>query len=253
MDYYSQIKRVRARHIAQVALACFAFGCSGSDSGSGSDVDTNLDPDSNTDVERTLYTAGHADISVALGVVDGEVIWDTFLASHGATVGEEAVTDTFSLEDVAVWSSAQFSRPSSDGGVFDDLCVSEGEEIGWLPQGLREANSSKVPFLGIAASAQAVELVDDIVAIHLVDVESPSGTGAYSLWRDGFPPKFFMSSCDGIDESDLVPVALGHDHYNMGFSEPGKWSLTYEASTQLIDGETSSVQFEVHYVLGEER
>ena len=253
MHYYSQITRVRVRYIAQLALACFVFGCSSSDSGSDSGLDTDLDPDSNTDVERTLYTAGHADIAVALAVVDGSVKWDAFLASHGATVGGESVTDGLSLKDVAVWSSARFSRPAADSEAFEELCVSEGEELAWLPQGLRAANTFEVPFLGIAAAAHEATLVDDIIAIHLVDVESPSGTGAYSLWRDGFPPKFFMSSCDGIDENDRLPLALGHDHYNMGFSEPGKWSLTYEASAQLLNGKTASVRFDVHYVLDEER
>ncbi len=202
---------------------------------------------------RALYTAGHADIAVDMSVSGGRATWNAFLASHGATVGGESVTGTLSLEDVAVWSSAEMSRPSSDLGAFGDLCVAEGEGLMWLPQGLRDASSFGVPFVGIAASAEPNTLADDMVVIRLVGVQSPSEGGTYALWRDGLPPKFFISSCDGIDAEDRIDVPLGHDHFNMGFSEPGNWTLTYEASAQLTDGEMTSVRFDVHYVLDRNR
>ena len=59
-----------------------------------------------------------------------------------------------------------------------------------------------------------------------------------------------MSSCDGIDASDTMELAPGHDHYNMGFSEPGQWTVTYSVSAELEDtGETVSRDFQVHYDL----
>ena len=202
------------------------------------------------DSERFFYTDGHADIALTLENRDGRATWETFLlAAADATIDGRRIQGAVSLEDIAVRSSAQFTRPSNDMGAFESLRVPEGATIAWLPQGLRDARNFESPFLGISAEADPGMLSEDTVSIKLLQVESPSGSGTYSLWRDAFPPEFFMSSCDGIDDSDTLPVPLGHDHYNMGFSEIGEWTLTYEASARLVDGNTTSHEFQVHYVL----
>ena len=200
--------------------------------------------------ERAYYTDGHADIALSLTTQEGRGTWEAFLlAGADATIEGRRVQGAVSLEDVAVRSSARFTRPSDDMGGFESLCVPEGVAVAWLPQGLRDARDSEAPFLGISAEAEPGVLSEDTVALRLLAVESPSGSGAYSLWRDALPPEFFMSSCDGVGEEDVLHVPLGHDHYNMGFSEIGEWTLTYEASARFADGETTSHEFQVHYVL----
>ena len=200
--------------------------------------------------ERALYTSGHADIALSLTTQEGRVRWETFLLTGAdGTVDGQRVQGAISLEDVAVESAAYFTRPLDDMGAFEPLCVAEGVAVGWLPQGLRDARDFEAPFLGISAEAEPGVLSEDTVALRLLQVESPSGSGAYSLWRDALPPEFFMSSCDGVGEEDVLHVPLGHDHYNMGFSEIGPWTLTYEASARLADGQTTSHEFQVHYVL----
>ena len=200
--------------------------------------------------ERAYYTSGHADIALRITTEEGRVSWEAFLlAAADATVDGQRVQGAISLEDITVESAARFTRPSDDMGAFESLCVPEGVAVAWLPQGLRDARDFEAPFLGVSAEAEPGVLSDDTVALRLLQVESPSGSGAYSLWRDALPPEFFMSSCDGIGEEDVLDVPLGHDHYNMGFSESGQWTVTYEASARLADGNPTSHEFQVHYVL----
>lgn len=198
---------------------------------------------------RSRYTAGHADIALELAVVDGSATWDAFLSTADTLIDGERVSGGVSLEDIAIGSSARFTRPEADSGAFEPLCVDEGASVLWLPQALRDASVQEVPFLGISSTAEAGTLADEAIRIRLLEVKSPSGSGTYALWRDGYPPEFFMSSCDGIDVQDVLQVPFGHDHYNMAFSEAGNWTLTYEASAQLASGETTRVEFRVHYVL----
>ncbi|MDD9937435.1 MAG: hypothetical protein OXT09_27740 [Myxococcales bacterium] len=199
--------------------------------------------------ERVLYTGGHADIALELVVEDGEASWDARLSAVDSTIDGERVSGALSLEDVAIASSARFARPAADSGAFDPLCIEGGAHLAWLPQGLEDARRADAPFLGISATADPEALESGGFDIRLRRVESPSGAGVYSLWRDGFPPEFPIASCDGIDDADMLAVPLGHDHYNMGFTETGEWTVTYEAVARLASGDVTALEFRVHYVL----
>jgi surface-anchored protein len=70
------------------------------------------------------------------------------------------------------------------------------------------------------------------------------------FWKDGFPPTFGFSSCDGIAPSDAFALALGHDHFNVGFSDVGEYVITYEVTgTLIVDGSTVTTQFSVNYLM----
>lgn len=204
-----------------------------------------------TDTEpRAIYSEGHADVRMELALTGARPAFDVSLSAGGATVGGETISGQVSLDDISIRSAARYARPGDDAGAFAPLCVETGDEISWLPQGLREARQNAAPFLGLAAEFEASAVTDGVVRLLLVDVRAPTETGAYSMWQDGFPPRFWMSSCDGVDASDHLDLAPGHDHYNMGFSEPGQWTVTYSVSAELVDtGETVSGDFEVHYDL----
>ena len=197
------------------------------------------------------YTDGHADILIELVDADSEPTLDAVLLATGATIDGTFLTGgAVSLADIEVRSKARFVRPDDDGGAFAPVCAEAGEEIPWLPQSLRDANDSDSPFLGIAASFGGADLEDSQIRLALVSVDSPSGLGNYSIWQDGFPPRFFMSSCDGIDAGDDMELTDGHDHYNMGFSEPGEWTVTYRASAVVVGSQAPvETEFEVRYVL----
>lgn len=210
------------------------------------DVDVTCVAAPDPDVE---YTAGHGDIAFEFTVTDGA--FEVLVEAEGATIdGVPDVDGQFDVDGVRIVTDATFTRPTADGGVFDALCVGPGEAVSWLPQGNGDAASLGVPFVGIAAEVASGVFVDDRLTLELVSVASPSGTGAYSLWKDGFPPNFAISSCDGIDGSDALSLPIGHDHFNMGFADtmPGLWDVTYRVSGELAsDGTTPAAQFTVTF------
>jgi len=119
-----------------------------------------------------------------------------------------------------------------------------------LPQRNQDATAAGAPFVGLLAAIEPGVLVDDQLTLELSAVRSPSGTGAYSLWRDGFPPTFYFTSCDGIGAEDTLTLPIGHDHFNMGFSEPGLWEVDYRVTAQLAaDASTRSADVTVRYLL----
>ena len=196
-----------------------------------------------------FYTAGHGDLAFELEIIDDEL--EAHVHIEGGTVdGVTNVDGDFPVELLRIVTDATFTRPDSEGGPFAPLCVDPGQDVLWLPQGNGDANANGVPFLGIANEVPAGVFVNDRLSMELVGVNSPAGTGAYSLWKDGFPPEFFMSSCDGIDATDNLMLPRGHDHFNMGFANDGAgvWDVTYRVSGELVSGgSTLSEEFTVHY------
>ncbi len=198
-----------------------------------------------------FYTAGHGDMAFEFHVDDGEL--EVLVEVEGATVdGVSDVEGELPLDLLHIVTDATFTRPDPDRGAFEPLCVAPGDELAWLPQGNADASASGVPFLGIANEAPAGVFVDDSLTLELVSVRSPAGDGSghYSLWKDGFPPAFSMSTCDGIDATDATVLSPGHDHFNMGFGGDGVgiWDVTYRVSGELqSDGSTVAEEFTVHY------
>lgn len=195
------------------------------------------------------YTGGHGDLGFEFEMADSEL--EIRLHVVGATVdGVSDVLDEFPLEPVHLVTHATFTRPAPDDGVFAPLCVEPGESVFWLPQGNSAATTAGVPFLGIANEVPSGVFIDDMLDLALVDVVSPTGSGAYSLWKDGFPPEFYLASCDGIDSADVMSIPAGHDHFNMGFANDsaGTWEIRYRVSGALAaDGSIASQDFSVYY------
>lgn len=193
------------------------------------------------------YTAGHTDLAVEYDVGAGEL--EVFLEVEGATIGGAVVEEgEFDLADIRVITDAQFQRPV-DGGAFSDLGVAVGDAVFWLPQTNGDASNLDVPFMGIANEVPSGVFVGDSIDLRLVAVSAPVGSGDFSLWRDGFPPAFSMTTEDGISAADVLSLPPGHDHYNLGFApatSPGTWALTFEASGQLVGGGTRSTQFQLN-------
>lgn len=194
------------------------------------------------------YSGGHGDLAMQLSPT-AEGGFEVVLEAEGATIDGAPGTDgEFGIEQVVVVTDATFTRPEADNGFFAPLCVEQGESVFWLPQGNTDAASNGVPFMGIALETEAGMFVGDEVHLELVGVTSPSGNGHYALWKDGFPPDFSMSSCDGIDAGDELVVPVGHDHFNMGLAgEAGDWLVTYEVHGDLAAGGSVSQQFSIRY------
>lgn len=223
----------------------------GGSSGAGGSTSQGGSAGTGSAPELIPYSFGHGDLAFELVFDEASAEWDVFLFLDNATVdGVPGVDGAFDIDTIAVVTDATFVRPNPDGGFFAPLCVEPGESVYWLPQNNTSAAAQGVPFMGIENAAPSGVFVGDVVALSLVSVDSPSGTGAYSLWKDGFPPAFSLSSCDGIDASDTLSLPAGHDHFNMGFSpEPGLWAITYRVSGQLAAGGEVSATFSVSFLL----
>lgn len=93
-------------------------------------------------------------------------------------------------------------------------------------------------FLGFGAEEiESGLFVGDTLTMHLRGVGGP---GAFALFDfDGLTgdPRVFMNSRDGLSASDQYVVAAGgHSHLNWAFSAPGTYTVSFEASGTLADG-----------------
>lgn len=104
-------------------------------------------------------------------------------------------------------------------------------------------------FLGFGAEEiESGLFVGDTLNMQLRDV---SGPGAFALFDfDGLTgdPRVFMNSGDGFSASDLYVVAAGgHSHLNWAFSAPGTYTVSFEASGTLADGNVFTSSGPVDY------
>lgn len=206
--------------------------------------------------EIQLYTAGHGGLGFELlfDEVNGE--FEPHIHVEGGTVNGQVLDDEeFEFDEIAIVTDAPLTRPTDDGGAFAGLCAEPGETIKWLPQSGTEADQLGVPFFGIEAEEiEAGLLVNDRMELSLVNVESPDGSGEYSIWNiPTLEPSFVMSSCDGINDEDMITVPVnGHAHYNMGFAKGGNglWKVTYQVRGVLAaDNTERSSTFTVNYLV----
>lgn len=204
-----------------------------------------------------LYTAGHGGIGFELELDEDKGEFEPHIHIEGGTVNGVVLDDEeFGFDEIAIVTNASLTRPVDDAGALAGLCVEPGESVKWLPQSGSEADSLGVPFFGVAAEEiDGGVLVNDRIELSLVSVESPEGSGHYSVWNvPGVAPNFVMSSCDGINnDDDTLPIAVGgHAHYNMGFANGGNglWKVTYEVRGILAsDNSAISDTFTVNYLV----
>jgi surface-anchored protein len=98
-----------------------------------------------------------------------------------------------------------------------------------------------LPFLGFGTEELTASEWSGNISLSLKAI---SGPGTFSVWGvSGFgAPELKMSSVNGISADDrLLLVPGSHGHFNVGFSAPGDYLVTLEASgNHLIDGLRSS-------------
>ncbi len=113
-----------------------------------------------------------------------------------------------------------------------------GSDVWVLPQDETEG----ILFVGIAGDEIASGVFEnDAVDLHLRDVRGPGNISLYSVNEFGEPSIYFNTS-DGIDSQDVFPLSVGgHSHQNWGFTAPGVYKVTLQASGKLM-GETESIQ-----------
>lgn len=163
---------------------------------------------------------------------------------------------------VYVGTQALSTRPAS--GDFDFVGVGSGQSYYRLPQ----TQNPDLAYLGIAGYGVTPGDVDQYnpsteskgrvsgngrwLRLNLVGVDhttpaGDAGTGKFSIWQNGESgPAVFASNfndgvsnanssgldaTDGLSADDSVWIlANGHLHFNYGFSEPGRYALTFRMS-----------------------
>lgn len=170
---------------------------------------------------ETVISSGHVDIGIgyASGAFDLHV--------HQ----EEPFEAEFEPSEVLL-RLGPASQTTAPGGAFSFLGPA-GSPVWILPATEVEG----LPFLGFGT--EELDPADWTGNLTLT-LKAVSGPGTFSLWDvNAFgSPQLLMSSHDGIGAGEsLLRPAGSHGHYHLGFSQPGVYGLTFEASgTHAVDG-----------------
>lgn len=192
---------------------------------------------------QLLWTSGHGDIGI--GYESGELVPHWHLGEAGEEVVVDGVPqsndpDGFEYEPGEIMAGIGYGkgavRPAASS--YDFLGVSGGENVWVFPKVL----DVDTPFIGFGT-----EELDplDWTAPLTITLTGIGGTGVaaggqFSLFDvDIFgDPVVLMATSDGISGADqLDRVAGTHEHYNLAFTQPGRYDLTFEvAGVHAIDG-----------------
>jgi surface-anchored protein len=164
---------------------------------------------------QVVINSGHVDIGIAFESGN----WDLHVHQ------EQPIEAEFAPDEVIlqVGAAAQTSVPADPSFSF---LGNPGDPLWVLPK----SENPELLFLGIGAEELAPA---DWTGGITLSLESVAGPGEFTIWdTDLFgAPLLKMNSGDGIDSLDNLEVIPGsHAHFFYGFSAPGDYSVTFEAS-----------------------
>ena len=171
---------------------------------------------------QTFISSGHVDIGIGYE--------DKAFDLH---VHQEEPLDQEFAPGKAVFAVGPASAGVSPGGAYVSFLGAAGTPVWILPT----AEKEQLPFLGFGTEELTAADWSGNISLSLKAI---SGPGTFSVWGvSGFgAPELKMSSVNGISADDrLLLVPGSHGHFNVGFSAPGDYLVTLEASgNHLIDG-----------------
>ncbi len=171
----------------------------------------------------TALTSGHADVGIG------------YEGAFNLHVHDET-TDTEYAPNDAILVVGNQGLQLSPGGAFSFLGPA-GTPVWVLPN----EQNPELLFLGLGAEEL---LPADWNGDITLSLKSVTGPGNFCLWDvNAFGvPSVKMNSADGIQPGDSVSAVPGsHGHYNWGFSAPGAYSVSFEASgLNVLDGPQNS-------------
>lgn len=187
----------------------------------------------------TILTDQHVDIGIGYDTVGSA--WDMHV--HNETDNEEYEPGDVLLQ---LTSSAIRQRPNSSN--FDFIGVGAGQNY-WR---IFSSPTSGILYLGIGTEetgdvfesytetdSRITQLGGNLTGEWVtLRVKSFTGPGQVSLWSntDNGPLVWFATS-DGIGANDYVLVPdNSHQHFEWGFSQAGRYDVTFEASG-IINGQ----------------
>ncbi|MCW5553594.1 MAG: choice-of-anchor M domain-containing protein [Verrucomicrobiae bacterium] len=173
---------------------------------------------------QTLLTLEHVDIGLAFE--DG--LWD--LHVHDETNEQE-----YEPDDAILYVGLAASGTVPANPLFSFL-GNPGDSVWQLPP----SADPNLLFLGIGA--EEIEdgvFVNDVLTLTLTGI---SGPGHFALYQTDIfnTPTVFMNTRDGINSADKYDLPAGsHSHFFWAFSEMGTYTLSFEASGLLDDGQST--------------
>lgn len=181
---------------------------------------------STTVAQVPTFSGGHGDIGVAHE--------DGALELHGHIHEGSSVDGAPLAEDAEFAPSAftilvpdpPFPRPA--GAAWEFAGTAAGRSMWFLPQ----TEDVSKPFLGLGTEELVPVDWNGDLQLRLVAVEGP---GEFSAWQNGAfgTPSVALSTADGLSDADRIALSPGgHAHYNLGFTAPGLYQVTFR-----VDGE----------------
>ncbi len=187
-------------------------------------------PDPSLAPATMYYVAGHGDLDI--GVDDSNQL-DFHVHVHALSIvdGNALAEDTpFDPDKVTIVGTqdAKILRPA--GAVWNSTGVDANAPLWVLPQ---EAKPN-LPMFGLATDDIGPGIfVGDTVTLTLRHLKGP---GDFCLWADdAFGQQQFLFSTHDNLLSTTLPVGL-HAHNNWGFTQPGTYTLVFEATGTLVSG-----------------
>ncbi len=175
--------------------------------------------------EMVEYTAGHADIGLALAG-PGQLylhyhfgVGSAILNGLPATVANEELAPSEAY--VRVSDANLFTLPTA----VDFLGAAAGDQVWILPS----VSTAGVPYLGIATE-ELDPMQFTSAGFRLLSMSGPVG-GEIAFFQTSLGgASVFMRSNDGINPAfDVIPSLVGaHDHYNFAFTKAGVYDLNIE-------------------------
>lgn len=171
---------------------------------------------------QTFIGFGHVDIGIGYE--------DQAFDLH---VHQEEPTEQEFAPGEAVFAVGSAAAGVSPGGAFAGFLGPAGAPVWTLPT----TENANLPYLGFGTEELTATDWSGNITLSLKAV---SGPGNFSVWSvNGFgAPEVRMSTANGISADDRLALVPGsHGHFNVGFSAPGDYLVTLEASgTHLVDG-----------------
>lgn len=170
---------------------------------------------------QTILSTEHVDI----GVNHEDGAWDLHL--HDETNDIEYEPGDAILQVNGAAQSTVSSNP-----LFSFLGA-PGSDLWLLPN----TQTPGLLFLGFGAEElQSGVFVNDSFSLRLTDVSGPGQFAVFDFNPLG-EPQVLMNSADGFSASDVFNGVPGsHSDVNWAFSAPGVYSVSFEASGTLADG-----------------
>jgi surface-anchored protein len=147
--------------------------------------------------------------------------------TNGQPVGEAAAGGAL----LPVVSAAKSTRPA--GAEWNFTGTTSGSSLWVLPK----TSQPGVLFLGLGTEEISSSDVDGPITLTFQSMNGPSG-GVFSMWDFGTFGNMMplVTSASGFNLSNTLTVAANdHTHFNYGFTTPGIYDVTFEATATLAE------------------